>query len=185
MSVPRQHGPAATCRRTACADRPTHVGGVHIDARHPLYDGPDISIRALPSRPRTAARTLLTAGAPVPEVIDLVNEIHGLREQAGHLMVDKDRAVREAMRRADDCETHGADLIALGKQAHHFDEQARRNDASRVAVLSALWQFRDVVNALRTRERAGDVLPSSAELVEMFGKALDKVSASHDRAWRK
>lgn len=183
----RPNGPDAPCQRITdkrCAAAGPHLGGVHLDPRHELYDGPGITVLALGGGPGKAAWALLEAGAPVPEVVELVEEIHRLGRQVAAVRVDMDRKVREAMRRADDCEVHGQQLVELSGQAHHFSEQADRDDRARVALLEALWHFRDAVDALRAASKLGRALPSATELVETFGKALEKATAAHDRAWK-
>jgi outer membrane murein-binding lipoprotein Lpp len=152
-----QYGPTKPCQRTgACVEAGPHLGGVHLDPRHPLYDGPSTTINALPHQARDAARVLLAGGAPVPEVIEMAKEIHRLRSQVAAVSVDKDRQVRAALQRADDCAEHGKDIVQLNEQVHFFDEQARKNDAGRIALLGLLHAVEDLVQAHREERLPSD-----------------------------
>lgn len=178
-------GPQAACKRDACADEPAHLSGEHLDQRSPRYDGPDHAVSALNSGPRAAARALLAAGAPVPEVIDLVQEIHRLSRSVAAVRVDMDRQVRAAADRALDCAEHGKSIKFAEEQVHFFGQQADRNDAARVALLSVLFTLEDAVSVLRGRAARGEQMPTATEIVDVIGGYLDKASRAHDRAWRK
>jgi hypothetical protein len=180
-------GSDATCQRTTgpCVEKQPHRAGEHLDPRHPLYDGPNTTIDALNAAPRRAAYALIRAGAPVPEVVDLVEEIHRLKAQTGHLMVDADRRERAAIERALDCTAHGERIAELEKQADQFWRDANRNNEARMAVISAFHPLQKAVSELRDRVRAGRELPDGSAIVEVFGKALDRISAAHERAWKK
>lgn len=181
-----EYAPDKPCQRTTgCVDAGPHLGKAHIDPRDPLYDGPHTSLGAAPMAARKAARALLDAGAPMPEVMDLVNIILEQRRQHGHLMVDKDHAVRAAMTRALDCNAHGEDLKALAEQASHFSRQAEKHDRARTALLGLLHQIRDTVRVMQDRIKLGQPLPDGKEFVEALDKAAKKASAAHDRAWSK
>lgn len=164
-------GPDAPCERTACTDEPAHKGGEHIDPRSTRYDGPSVTVTALPEGPRRAARALLAAGAPVPEVVDLVNEIHRLRDQVAAVQVDKDRQVRKASDRALSCEAHGEQIKALEGQVTHFDRVAARNDRGRLALLQLPHEI---------AELRDDAPPTVADLKRAARKVLD----AHGRAWK-
>jgi hypothetical protein len=179
------YGPDKPCKRDACADEPAHLGGEHIDQRSPRYDGPSITINALNSGPRKAAYALLAAGAPMPEVVDLVQEIHRLGRQVAAVMVDKDRSVRAASERALDCADHGHLIKFAEESRHHFAEQAESNDRARVALVSVLYALKDAVSVLRDRAQREGELPPAAEIVESIAGYLDKASRSHDSAWRR
>jgi hypothetical protein len=184
-STTREYGPDKPCRRTVCASGPAHVGGAHIDPRHPLYDGPTTTVNALPMTARDACYNLLHAGASVPDVVDLAREIHRLRDQVAAVRVDMDRQVRAAMRRADDCGEHGKDIRRLEEQVHHFDKAADKNDAGRVALLGGLHQLEDAIRMLRERGGRGEKMPDLATALDVFAKAIDRAYAAHKRAWSK
>lgn len=181
------NSPYLACERTTglCVEKQPHNAREHLDPRHPLYDGPDFVIGALNSGPRRAARALIATGAPVPEVVDLVEEIHRLKDQTAHLMVDKDRAVRAASDRALDCGEHGEQIRELEKQLAAIDESYRKADAGRVALVGFLHGIRESVDKLRERQQRGDALPSAAEMVDALDALVKKADAAHDRAWKR
>jgi hypothetical protein len=181
----REYGPNKPCQRTACADGDPHLGGVHIDPRNPLYDGPDITVNALPAVARDACRNLLAAGASVPDVIDLANEIHRLRDQVAAVRVDMDRQVWAAMQRAGDCGEHGKDIHRLEEQVDHFDRAAAQNDAGRVALLGGLHQLEDAIRMLQEQGGRGEKVPDLALVLDVFAKAIERTYAAHKRAWSK
>lgn len=164
-------GPDATCERSVCQGEHAHKGGEHTNPRSPRYDGPHVTVTALPEGPRRAARALLAAGAPVPDVVDLVKEIHRLRDQVAAVTVDKDRQVQAAFARSESCEAHGEEIAQLGTQLHASDQRAERNDRGRIALLS----FPHDIEKLRD-----DAQVSGADLKRAARKVLD----AHGRAWR-
>lgn len=180
-----EHGPDRLCRRDACADGPQHRGGEHLDPRSPLYDGPDHSVSALNSGPRAAARALLAAGAPVPEVADLVNEIHRLGRTVAAVRVDMDQQVRAASERALDCTEHGKIIMAAEESVHHFYEQAESNDRARIAIVSTLHELIDAIAALKVTAKTGGELPTAEKLIEVISRYLKLAGERHGRAWHK
>jgi TPR repeat protein len=181
----REYGPDKPCKRTACADGDPHLGGAHINPRSPLYDGPSTTVNALPTTARDTCRNLLAAGASVPDVVDLANEIHRLRDQVAAVRVDMDRQVRAAMQRAGDCEEHGKDIRRLEEQVHYFDRAADKNDAGRLALLSGLHPIEDAIRALQESARRGDKVPDLKTVLDVFAKAIERTYAAHKRAWSK
>jgi hypothetical protein len=181
----REYGPDKPCKRTACADGPPHLGGAHIDPRNSLYDGPDITVNALPMAARDACRNLLAAGASVPDVVDLAREIHRLRRQVAAVRVDMDRQVRAAMQRAGDCEEHGKDIRRLEEQVDHFDKAATRDNAGRLALLNGLYPIEDAVRGLQDKARRGEKVPDLTAVLDVFAKAIERTYAAHKRAWSK
>jgi hypothetical protein len=180
-----EYGPNKPCQRTACAAAEPHLGGVHLDPRSPLYDGPDITVNALNAVARSACRKLLAAGASVPEVVDLANEIHQLRDQVAAVRVDKDRQVRAAGVRALDCEEHGKDIARLEEQLTHSDNSARQNDAGRVALLNGFFALEDAITMLRDKIKRGDPVPELGKVLEVFSGVIERTNAAHKRAWSK
>jgi hypothetical protein len=128
------------CERTTCADAP-HDAREHLDPRHERYDGPSITLGALPHDARRAARALIASGAPVAEVVDLAREILRLREQVAAVRVDADRQVREASRRALDCDDHGRIIREAEAQVDHYSKAHRETDAERVRYLTCLHEI--------------------------------------------
>jgi hypothetical protein len=180
-----EYGPNKPCQRTACADATPHLGGAHIDSRNPLYDGPTTTVNALPAAARDACYNLLHAGASVPDVVDLAEEIHRLRDQVAAVQVDRDRQVRAASARALDCEEHGKDIARLEEQLTHSDKSARQNDAGRVALLGGFFQLEDAITMLRDNIKRGHPVPELGKVLDVFANALERASAAHKRAWSK
>ncbi|MEV8504507.1 hypothetical protein AB0368_06700 [Actinoplanes sp. NPDC051475] len=149
-------GPLDACQRSTCAGEATHPGGVHLDPTHRLYDGPDISLRALPSAVREPAIALLHAArrdswnltAVHMALHRLAREIHRLQAQVAAVQVDRDRSVRAAIARAEDCAEHGPDLRYEQHQAYWFSRLVEAKDAERVVWLSAVH---DINRALTGR----------------------------------
>lgn len=181
----RQYGPDKPCQRTACADGDPHLGGAHIDPRHPLYDGPDITVNALPAIAQNACRRLLAAGASVPEVVDLAEEIHRLGDQVAAIRVDMDRQVQAAIARSADCEAHGEDIRRLEELADLLQKQADHNNAGRLALLNALYPIEDSIRALQQNIFHGDPVPDLKTVLGVISDALVRVHAAHKRAWSK
>lgn len=172
-----------TCPRTACADLPPHRVGRHRDPRDQLYDGPHGRIGALHDRPKRSAHRLVTeAPELMPEVMDLVNEIHRLGDTVAHLRVDADRRERRAMLRSQDCAQHGQDIEELGIQLHQLDATQRRTDSGRVALLGMLNAIRDSVQAWKEGWAPETTV---AQLMERLDTMVTKASAAHDRAWKR
>lgn len=154
-------GPTDPCERTSCAAEPAHPGGAHLDPTHPLYDGPDISLSALPAAVRLPAFALLHAARHDSWQLITVHralhafarEIHGLRDQIAAVRVDRDRGIRDALARAEDCTEHGEGLRHERHQAYWFSRLADRLDAERIIWLTAVDQT-DEALAGRTDEPA-------------------------------
>ena len=150
-------GPLEPCGRTACAAEPAHLGGVHLDPTHRLYDGPDISLNALPAAVRVPVFVLLHAarrdGWNMPAVNlalhHIAEEIHRLQQQNAAVRVDRDRGIRAAQARAEDCTEHGTALRHESHQAYWFSILADRTDAERLVWLTGIDAISD---ALRGRD---------------------------------
>jgi hypothetical protein len=150
-------GPQDPCARTTCSGEPAHLGGAHLDPHHRLYDGPDIRLRALAAAVRGPALDLLHAarrdGWNLPGVNvalhELAAEIHRLDRQIAAVRVDRDRGIRDALARAEDCTEHGAGLRHESHQAYWFSILADRADAERLVWLTGIDAISD---ALRGRD---------------------------------
>lgn len=129
------------------------------------------TVAALPLAARSAVAALRDAGADQEHLAALARVILDERAQAGHLMVDRDRQVREASRRALDCDAHGAQLRELEGQVDHFSRTAEQNDRARVALLGLAQELREI---------SPDVMVKGSVLVSAAQKVLD----AHQRAWR-
>lgn len=178
-----QHGPEATCRRTACAPLPPHKAGRHLDQRDELYDGPDTLLQVLPLRVRDSARALVRRHPEsMPEVVDLAKHIEFLRDQVAHLQVEMDRKVREAMARSESCEHHGEEIKGLSEQLHAADQASTRNNNGRLALLALLHALDDFIE-LHGR---GQIVKTMTvkDLVTWLTKATKKTHAAHARAWK-
>jgi hypothetical protein len=184
-NLAREYGPDKPCKRTTCADGSAHLGGAHIDPRSALYDGQDTTVNALPMAARDACRALLAAGASVPEVVDLAQEIHRLRRQVAAVQVDKDRQVRAASERALDCEAHGKDIRRLEEQVAHFEKAAEQNNAGRLALLGGLGPIEDAIRTLQEAIFHGDPVPDLKTVLGVLSDALVRTHAAHKRAWSK
>lgn len=166
-------GPDSPCQRSACADEVAHVGGAHLDPTSDLYDGPESKLGALPLSCRSAAQAVLYASradhwreVEVRTALHVMaEEILRLRSRVAAVSVDRDRGIRDAMKKAEDCAVHGEMIRHDAHQAHWFSVLADRNDAERVEWLGAAWHIRD---AFATR---GDPL---ARKVVAFVDAADK-----------
>ena len=178
------YGPDAPCQRTTgpCVTADPHLGGAHIDPRHPLYDGPEGTIGALPLSIRQSAQTLLRAGAPMPEVVDLAKEIHRLREQVAQVQVDKDRQVQAASERALDCADHGRIIADLEKQSASLDESYRGADAGRVVLVGGYFNLRDILTKLRKQIADGGKSPATDRLLDSIIAVLSEALNDSGRA---
>lgn len=171
---------AMTCTRTACADRPAHPAGRHLDQRSEFYDGPDIQFQATSMYVRPSAwKIVRTAPELTPEAVDLVTYIGFLEDQATAARVDRDRGIREASERTLDCQAHGEVISGLEAQVTAFDASARSSEAGRLAALGFLFAVDQLLDA--------GVRPdlTVAELVTALKAASKKAHAAHDRAWKR
>jgi hypothetical protein len=149
-------GPQDPCARTTCADELAHLGGAHLDPHHRLYDGPDTSLRALAAVVRRPASALLHAArrdgwnlATVNLALhELAAEIHRLDRQIAAVRVDRDRGIRDAMARAEDCTEHGAALRHESHQAYWFSRLADHTDAERLVWLTGIDAISDALRGL-------------------------------------
>lgn len=170
----------APCQRTACQGQPQHPGGRHLDQRDELYDGPRALVDALPHSVRDSARKILReAPGLMPEVVDMAVEIQALRDQVAAVSVDKDRAVRDAMRRSESCEHHGREITELGKALDHADRLQRRTEGGRIALLGFLHAVDDALKGSPTLRNI-----TVPELIAALKRASKKAHAAHDRAWK-
>lgn len=190
----RTYGRTAPCQRTACAERDPHVGGLHLDPTSELYDGPDTMLRALPYNVRDKALALLHAsrkeGPWDQRLVDVAldamgREIRRLGEQIAHVQVDADHKVIDASRKALDCEHHGKTIQGLEEQLTHFEQAERRAEKGRLALLSGIHVFQDLVSGCDAKALAGEPLPEVGAVIEFIRKTCKKVSAAHMRAWSK
>ena len=175
------YGPNKRCQRSACAEAPPHLTGRHLDQRDELYDGPDDTVCALNAAPRKAAWALLGAGAPMPEVVDLVEEIHRLNNQVAHVRVDMDRQVRAALATASSCDAHGEQIAQLEGQVEHFSRQGDRNKEGRLALLGMLHAIDDLVQAHRTKP----IQASVDDIVAALEKITKRTRDAHTKVWRR
>ena len=177
---------AELCGRIKCAapDVPVHQAGRHLDQRSEHYDGPDTLLAATSMYVRESARKIIRdAPESMPEVIDLVTYIEFLGDQVAHVQVDRDSKVREAGKRALDCEAHGEDIKALEQQLGHFDQSAQRSEAGRIAVLGLLFELDGVIKKFRDGELRPDL--TVAEFVDALETASKNTRRAHDRAWKR
>lgn len=173
----------AVCQRRECADLEPHPGGRHLDQRDELYDGPGLSLDGLPLSVRDSAKTILRAApAVMPELVDMANEINWLRKQLAHVSVEKDRQVREAMRRSESCEHHGREIKELGEQLYAADQRAEKIERARLALLGLYQSLKEAVDAYQ-----GGLVRSEPTLKAFMGTLaafVKKAGAAHDRAWK-
>jgi hypothetical protein len=181
--TPSKFGPQARCQRTACAAGPEHLGGAHIDPRSPLYDGPDSTVRALNLLPRRAAEALFAAGAPIPEVVELVEEIHRLGMEVAAARNDGDRREAVALATAGDCSTHGEEIRRLEDRLAQFDHGEYQAEAARRVLVEGLSEIHAFADQIDMRAKAKLDVPGSAAMAARLLKFVDKVHASHQRAW--
>lgn len=171
-----------TCERTACAEKEPHEGGRHLDQRDELYDGPGSVLGVLPVSVNESARKILReAPELMPELMDLAHEIEFLRDQVAAVSVDKDRQVREAMRRSESCEHHGEEIRDLSESMYAADQHQRRTEAGRLVMLGF---FHAVQKAVEDYGRDQPVRATLKAFMEVLAGAVKKAGAAHDRAWK-
>jgi hypothetical protein len=168
-----------TCTRLKCSgpDVPVHEAGRHLDQRSEHYDGPDTLLGATSMYVRPSAwKIVRQAPELTPEVVDLVTYLEFMRDQVAAAHVDRDRGIREASKRALDCDAHGEVITGLEGQVAAFDARARKSEAGRLALLGFLHAVDEGLGHLRP-----DV--TVAELVTALKAASKKAHAAHTRAW--
>lgn len=155
-------------------DLSTTLNALPMAAKHPAWD----LVRHAQKQAWDTAQIEITLTA-------MGNEILRLRSDVAAVQVDKDHSVVAALAQAQDCAAHGENITHLRGQVHHLDEQARRNDAGRMVLLGLLHSIDGLVEAMGTRTRLEEALPTSEELLASLAGAVKKASAAHDRAWKK
>jgi hypothetical protein len=166
------------CVPAPCRANGDHPAGEHLDQRHEFYDGPGLSLDGLPLSVRDSAKTILRAAPDVmPELVDMANEINWLHQSLTRVSVEKDRQVREAMRRSESCEHHGQEIEELGRALHAANQRAEKIERARVAVLGFLHQVDGVVRSPRA-----DLTVKG--LLDALGRAVKATRAAPDRAWK-
>lgn len=170
-----------TCTRTACADKPAHEAGRHLDQRSEFYDGPGGALGVASIYIRDSARKIVREAPEfMPEVMDLVTYCEFMRDQVAHASVDRDRGIREASARALDCEAHGEVIRGLEGQVSAIDASAQKNEKARLALLGFITAVDDLVEAHRTG-RAENLTVD--KLMAALAGASKKAHAAHTRAW--
>lgn len=178
MSMTNRYDPykpehKVACQRTPCAGLDPHPGGRHLDQRDELYDGPQTQLDAASMHIRDSARKIIReASALTPEVIDLITYIEHLQNQVAAVRVDRDRQVREALRRSEDCAAHGEEIQELLRMQAAIEGSRRKEEAGRNALLSFLFAIDNVL------DKAPEALTP-----DVLRDASRKTHAAHKRAW--
>ena len=171
------------CVPAPCRANGDHPAGEHLDQRHEFYDGPALSLDALPLSVRDSAKKIhREAPGVMPELVDMANEINWLRQQLAHVSVEKDHQVREAMARSASCEHHGKEIEELGKALYAADQRERKVEAARLALLGFYQAVKDAVDQYQNRAVRPDWKVS--DVMKVLAGAVKKAGAAHDRAWR-
>jgi hypothetical protein len=174
-----------TCTRLACSgpDVPVHEAGRHLDQRSPFYDGPDIQFQAASMYVRPSAwKIVRTAPELTPEVVDLVTYIGFLEDQATAARVDRDRGIREASKRALDCQAHGEVIKGLEDQVAGIDRSRASSEGGRLALLGFLTAVDQFTERYRKDEGQDPALEPVVDALERMSKSTH---AAHTRAWSK
>lgn len=177
------------CQRTACAELSSHHGEEHHDTASPLWDGADhvdLLARLLPSAAQPAAKRLLrtvVGHGDREDLIALHDLIQACRDEhdlAVRARLDGDRRVREAMRRAEDCEVHGHTLTELHDQVYRLDTERTMLDEQRTMWLDAMWRIsQESARVKPGSERAYlDTLPGRCAAA---GRAQTTIRKRHER----
>ncbi len=183
-----QYGPDQPCQRKACIATARHNGGAHLDPRSEHYDGPDTQIGALTHRVRPYAFQLLHLARRAGWNVHLVqlalhtmtDEIHRLGEQIAAARVDRDRGIRAAAERAENCDVHGADLRYERHQAYWLWMQGIALDEQRTAWLSAVHNITQLV-ADDSDNPATRAILATAE-GQALAKAIRSIAAAAGRS---
>ena len=171
------------CVPAPCRANGDHPAGEHLDQRHEFYDGPALSLDALPLSVRDSAKKIhREAPGVMPELVDMANEINWLRQQLAHVSVEKDHQVREAMARSASCEHHGKEIEELGKALYAADQRERKVEAARLALLGFYQAVKDAVDQYQNRAVRPEWKVS--DVMKVLAGAVKKAGAAHDRAWR-
>lgn len=165
------------CDWEAHAAMAGHTFGAHRDPASDFYEGPDAALGALPGPCRRAAFVVLHASraehwheVEVRTALHVMaEEILRLRSQVAAVQVDRDRGIREAMTRAEDCEFHGHTIRYESHSAYAFSVLAEQHDAERVAWLSACQQIRDAFS-----KRDDDLAKNVVAFVDAAGRSADR-----------
>lgn len=189
MSDLDQYGPDRPCRRDVCADKPDHLGGAHTDPRSDLYDGPEWTLKALPLSCRDAAQALFHHAHKEgwdKRIVEtalgvLAREVLDQKRHVAAAWVDRDRGVNAAIKRAEDCEAHGADLRFESHQAWSFSVEADRNNEQRLAWLGACHDIEHVLANARTGMVDPEVSAWVAKRIKSAGQSQDRIAKKYEK----
>ena len=171
---------APECTMAPCRVDGDHPGTDHLDPRSPHYDGPILAN----DRDGEAFRVILAA---LPDTLEtrvavhhLVGALREAQDQRAHAWVDRDRGIREAMRRSQSCEAHGEQIRELGERLHAAHSGEERTNQARLALLGFLLAVDDAVKAYRAGAHAELTLDT---LVTALEGSSRKAHAAHTWAW--
>lgn len=134
---------------------------------------------------RQAAQALLAAGAPEAAVMDLVAQIHRLKDQVTPGQVERERAVEAALDRANNCADHGKLLVRTAEQVNYWEREANLLDGFRGEYLNMLRKLGEYVGGWRSAAQRGEDLPSPVEILDAIGAYAADSHKAYDRAWSK
>lgn len=144
-----------------------------------------LKILTLGPAQRSAAEALLSAGAQQEQIMDLVAEIHRLKDQVTATQVDRERRVEAALDRANDCADHGKLLVRANEQVNYWEAEANLLDGFRGQYLSMLRTLGNYVGGLRSAASCGRELPPLAEVVDAIDTFVADSLKAYDRVWSK
>jgi hypothetical protein len=171
-----------TCQGAAADDPPQALDALRASV--------EIKANAAGIKARAAAWTLITMAAEshnpqqarvlLESARDLLEEMYRWKDNWSSTTVDRDRKVREAMVRSEDCAAHGEEIAALRSQLHLLDQAQQRTENGRIALLGMLYAIREFVTAQQTR---GVAVPDPRKIIAWLATAEKKTSAAHQRAF--
>lgn len=171
------------CVPAPCRANGDHPAGEHLDQRHEFYDGPALSLDALPLSVRDSAKKIhREAPGVMPELVDMANEINWLRQSLARVSVEKDHQVRDAMARSASCEHHGKEIEELGKALYAADQRAEKIERARLALLGFYQSVKEAVDAYQGGRVRSE--PTLKAFMGTLGAFVKRAGAAHDRAWK-
>jgi chromosome segregation ATPase len=115
---------------------------------------------------------------------ELVDEISRWSNAWSSTTVDMDHKVRDASKRALDCDEHGKVIAGLEEQLTHFDKAAQRSEKGRLVMVDGVFRLEQAIDRLEVARTLGREISTEQELIPALRSALTKLHAAHQRAWK-
>jgi hypothetical protein len=149
----------------------------------------DIKLRAGHSKSRAAADVILAKTGDAPDVVealhDMIDETDRWKSAWAQVTVDKDHAVRDAVKRSESCEHHGGEIKELLAHLDRVGQDRDHAEAGRRALLAGMFKIEEFVGEYELLRKLKQPVPDDTQIVTALRKHLTGTHVAHKRAWSK